>query len=91
MKGKPGSADPRPGEDRRCGPGEVRLRSAIRRHRDRRARLTDPQPYDNDWGWWIEKRLARLETQTRWLVGLAGAAVAAEVVRVALSALGLLP
>jgi hypothetical protein len=51
--------------------------------------VSDPQPYDNDWGWWMEKRLARLETQSRWLIGLAGAALAAQVVRVALGALGL--
>jgi hypothetical protein len=70
-------------------PGEERLRAAIQRQRDRGARVSDPQPYDNDWGWWMEKRLARLETQSRWLIGLAGAALAAQVVRVALGALGL--
>ena len=73
------------------GTGEERLHAAIQRHRERRARITDPQPYDSDWGWWMEKRLARLETQSRWLIGLAGAALAAEVLRAALAALGLVP
>ena len=73
------------------GSGEERLHAAIKRHRDRRARVTDPQPYDSDWGWWMEKRLARLETQSRWLLGLAGAALAAKVLPVALGALGLVP
>jgi hypothetical protein len=76
---------------REPSPGEARLREAIRRHRDRRARISDPEPYDNDWGWWIEKRLARLETQSKWLIRLAGAALVAEVLRVALNALGLVP
>jgi hypothetical protein len=70
------------------GPGEQRLRAAVQRRRQR-TRRDDPCPYDDDWSWWIEKRLSRLETQTKWLIGLAGAALAAEVIRVALSALGL--
>lgn len=84
-------ADGKPPVERHRKPGEERLRAAIRRHRDRQARIDDPEPYDNDWGWWIEKRLARLETQSKWLIGLAGAALVAEVLRVALSALGLVP
>ncbi len=86
-----GAREPRKPARRHRESGEERLQSAIRRHRDRQARITDPQPYDSDWGWWIEKRLARLETQSRWLLGLAGAALAAEVLRVALTALGLVP
>jgi hypothetical protein len=86
---KPQEQKPRAGPAGR--PGEERLRAALRRHRDHRARVDDPRPYDNDWGWWMEKRLARLETQSRWLIGLAGAALVAEVLRVALNALGLVP
>jgi hypothetical protein len=76
------------------------LRAALQRHAARqrqrdpppppaRARIADPEPYDDDWGWWIEFRLGRIEVQIRWLVGLAAAALLAEVVRVALAALGL--
>jgi hypothetical protein len=72
------------------GPGEQRLRAAIQRRRQQ-TRRDDPCPYDDDWGWWIEKRLSRLETQTKWLIGLAAGALAAEVIRVALNALGFLP
>jgi hypothetical protein len=77
----------------RRGPGEEKLRATLRRHRDSGfsagARKKDPAPYDSDWGWWIEKRLARLEKQIRWLVGLAAAALAAEAIRIALAAFGL--
>jgi hypothetical protein len=66
--------------------GEDRLRAAIRRKSARPARRSDPQPYDDDWGWWIEQRLARLEVQIKWLVGLAAGALAAEVIRLALEA-----
>lgn len=86
MKGEAGKPMRRPKP-----PGEARLQAAIQRHRDRRARIADPEPYDSAWGWWMEKRLARLETQSRWLIGLAGAALVAEVLRVALGALGLAP
>jgi len=83
------------------GPGEQRLRAAVRSHaRRRRARqgpgpphlqprTDDPKPYDDDWGWWIEFRLGRIEAQIRWLLALAAGALLAEVVRVALTALGL--
>ena len=78
------------------GPGEERLRASLRRHRDSpstllRVRRDNPQLYDGDWGWWVEKRLRRLESSMRWLVGLAGAALAAEAIRVALQTLGLGP
>ena len=72
------------------GPGETHLRQALRARRGR-ARKDDPHPYDDDWGWWIEQRLSRLETQTKWLIGLATGALAAEVLRVALQAFGLGP
>jgi hypothetical protein len=69
-------------------PGADRLRAAIARSR-RPARKQDPCPYDDDWGWWIETRLARLEKQIRWLLTLAAGALFAEVLRLALTALGL--
>ena len=40
-----------------------------------------------DWGWWVEQRLERVEAQLRWLTGLAVSTLAAEVVRIALAAL----
>ena len=44
-------------------PGDARLRAAIARHRRQGdARSEDPKPYDPAWGWWIESRIARLET-----------------------------
>ena len=63
-------------------PGEKRLRDAVKR-RSNTARTEKPEPYDNDWGWWIDQRLRRLETQIKWLVGLAATTLAAEVIRVA--------
>jgi hypothetical protein len=82
--------DPEPKRQTQWGPGEERLRAAIRAHR-RQARKEDPHPYDDDWGWWIEQRLSRLETQTKWLIGLAAGALAAEAIRIAFQALGLGP
>ena len=79
-------------------PGERRLRAAVKTLRVSKtlsvsardgARREDPQPYDDDWGWWIERRLRRIESQIKWLLGLAAAALLAEVIRVALAALGL--
>ncbi len=65
--------------------GEKRLRDAIARRR-KPARSKRPEPYDNDWGWWMEQRLGRLETQIKWLVGLAATTLASEVIRIATSA-----
>ena len=71
------------------GPGEQRLRAAVRSHARRRQanvadhdsatskgtakdgptvprlgpRTDDPKPYDDDWGWWIDFRLGRIEAQ----------------------------
>jgi hypothetical protein len=39
----------------------------------------------------MEQRLGRLEREIKWLIGLASAALAAEVIRVALAAWGLAP
>ena len=72
------------------GPGEERLREVLRAQR-RQARKEDPRPYDDDWGWWIELRLSRLETQIKWLIGLASGALVAEVIRLTLTTLGLAP
>jgi hypothetical protein len=80
MAGAPLTRPPRSGEEK--------LRAAI----DRRRQVTrqdDPEPYDPDWGWWINKRLARLETSLKWLVGLAAATLAAEVIRILLASLNL--
>ena len=81
---------PGPGASPWPGPGEQRLRQSLQR-RQQRARKEDPCPYDDDWGWWMEQRLGRLETQIKWLITLAAAALAAEVIRVALAAWGLAP
>jgi hypothetical protein len=74
-------------------PGEKRLRQALegRTRAKARARTRDPEPYEDDWGWWIEKRLARLEKRLNWIVVLAGGALAAETIRIGLAALGLVP
>ncbi len=69
-------------------PGERRLRQAIARRREG-ARRNAPRPYDDDWGWWVEERLARLQKGQRWLIRIAAAALAAEVIRIATTALGL--
>ena len=68
--------------------GADRLKAAV--HRRRLAtRLDDPTPYDPDWGWWIEHRLCRLETGIKWIIGLAAATLAAEVIRILLTSLQL--
>jgi hypothetical protein len=69
-------------------PGETRLREAIQTQKQR-TRREDPRPYDNDWGWWIEYRLRRLENGQKWLIRFAIGALAAEVVRIAAATLGL--
>ena len=70
-------------------PGERRLRDVIARQRNR-ARISDPRPYDNDWGWWVEGRLHRLEDGQRWLIRLAGAAFVTQVIRMVCDAAGIL-
>lgn len=76
---------------RTLGPGERRLRRAIRARRERtasqygatgEARSEDPRPYDDDWGWWIEGRLARLENGQTWLIRIAIGALVAEIIRI---------
>ena len=71
--------------------GEERLRDAIRRRcgpafGERtpigRARSEDPRPYDEDWGWWIEERIARLENGQTWLIRIAIGALVAEIIRI---------
>jgi len=69
-------------------PGEKRLREVIRARRDQ-ARSDDPRPYDNDWGWWIEERIARLENGQTWLIRVAISALAAEILRIIAIATGL--
>jgi hypothetical protein len=46
-----------------------------------RTRREDPRPYDNDWGWWVEARLQRLENGQMWLIRIAAGALAAETIR----------
>jgi hypothetical protein len=73
-------------------PGEVKLAAAVRRFR--RAAPPpgvkgDPKPYDHSWGWWVEQRLGRLESQLAWLIRLALATLAGEVIRIIIGALNL--
>jgi hypothetical protein len=68
--------------------GEKRLRRALRSHR-RPARSEDPRPYDDDWGWWIEGRIARLENGQTWLIRIAIGALMAEIIRIVTVAAGL--
>jgi hypothetical protein len=62
-------------------PGERRLLDAIQR-RKRPARTECPRPYDADWGWWIEQRLGRVESQIKWLLGIALTTLTTEIIRV---------
>ena len=76
--------------DRR--PGEERLASAARRLL--RSRLPagskdTPKPYAHTWGWWVEQRLGRLEAQMAWLIRLALATLAGEVIRIVIGTLNL--
>lgn len=66
-------------------PGEEKLKRAIARHRQ--ARTEDPSPYDDNWGWWIEKRLQSLENGQRWLIRIAASILLAELLRLAAAAL----
>jgi hypothetical protein len=69
--------------------GEENLRASLRAlHKQREARHDNPQPYDDDWGWWIETRLCEIEGQMKWLMRLALGVLAAEALRIALSLLG---
>jgi hypothetical protein len=76
--------------------GDAQLKAAIARHRacperSRRAaaRSEDPRPYDDAWGWWIEERIARLESGQLWLIRIGIGALVAEVIRILCMALGL--
>ena len=51
-------------------PGDNRLSESISRYRNQ-ARRDAPKPYDDDWGWWIEQRLEKLESGQKWIIGLA--------------------
>lgn len=82
------SSDQRSARRRSYGPGEERLRQVIRSQRDW-ARREDPQPYDGDWGWWIERRIVRLEKGQTWLIRIAIGALVAEILRIASEAAGL--
>lgn len=70
--------------------GEERLRRAVRRAYRARKRAPVPRPQpDSDWGWAVEDRLARLEDQQRWLMGLVVGTLLVALVQLALKALGL--
>jgi hypothetical protein len=69
--------------------GEERLRATLRRTRSQKPRTTDPVPYDDDWGWWMHDRLSRIEEQIKKLLWLGVGIFAAEVLRIALAALGI--
>ncbi|MFW6136370.1 MAG: hypothetical protein ACOC7N_06075 [Chloroflexota bacterium] len=71
-------------------PGEAHLREVIHRQQQR-TRRDDPRPYDNDWGWWVEARLERLENAQLWLIRIAAGALAAEIIRILLQTTGLAP
>jgi hypothetical protein len=72
-------------------PGETRLVNAVRTARkgSGAGKSSNPKPYDHSWGWWIEQRLERLEGQTAWLIRLALATLAGEVIRIVLGTMGL--
>jgi hypothetical protein len=72
-------------------PGEERLVDAVRKARKGlgTGKSNNPKPYDHSWGWWIEQRLERLEGQTAWLLRLALATLAGEVIRIVLGTMGL--
>lgn len=81
--------------------GESRLLAAIKRWRatrqaaaagDARAsrpRRADPCPYDESWGWWVDRRLRRVEGQLKWLLALALTTLGGEVLRILAEMLGL--
>lgn len=75
---------------RTSGPGEARLREVIQRQKQR-TRREDPRPYDNDWGWWVEARIAKLETGQLWLIRIATGALVAQVLKIACETVGLVP
>jgi len=81
--------------------GESRLRAAIQRWRTvrkaagaegaraPRPRRADPCPYDESWGWWVDRRLRRVEGQLKWLLALALTTLGGEVLRILVETLGL--
>ena len=72
-------------------PGEKRLAEAVRKARQGLGigKTSMPKPYDHSWGWWVEQRLERLEGQMAWLIRLALATLAGEVIRIVLGTLNL--
>lgn len=75
---------PKTGKSKSVPPGESRLRAALQRRR-KAVRQENPTPYDEDWGWWVEQRLARIEGQGKWLLRLVLGVLAAEGLRVTLA------
>ena len=72
--------------------GEQSLAAATRRllrSRPPAGTKTTPQPYDHSWGWWVEQRLGRLESQLAWLIRLALATLVGEVIRIIIGTLHL--
>jgi hypothetical protein len=67
--------------------GSQHLAAALR-SRIKRARTNDPEPYDQDWGWWMEKRLRQLEKGQNRLLALVGTTLVAEIIRIALIPFG---
>jgi len=70
-------------------PGEQYLKEVIHKQKAR-TRTEDPRPYDDNWGWWVEARLHRLENGQLWLIRIAGGALAAQVIRILCETIGLL-
>jgi hypothetical protein len=47
--------------------GEQRLKEFFRRRQEKSPfRRQPPQPGDEDWPWWIQERLERIEDNQRW-------------------------
>ncbi len=81
--------------------GESRLRAVIQRWRRTRQaaaagdartprpRRVDPCPYDESWGWWVDRRLRQVEGQLKWLLALALTTLGGEVLRILAEMLGL--
>jgi hypothetical protein len=44
-----------------------------------------PERSGADRGWWVERRLAKIESTQKWLIGLAAGALIAQLIRILLN------
>jgi hypothetical protein len=71
--------------------GENALRSSLARLKPqpKQYRTKDPTPGEDDWPWWVEKRMRRIENLLYGLIGIGGAILAERIYNYAMNLLSI--